>query len=151
MKPMELQPYRRGHLFSGLTDLHRQLNRLFEDFSIDWPRGGEREWAPLADIAETENAIQVRVEIPGVEEKDLEISVAGNVLTIRGNKHVEEEKKGKTWWSRETLDGTFSRTLQLPTDIDADHIEAMHHAGVLEVRLPKKAAAAARKIKIKSA
>ena len=104
------------------------------------------------DIAETDRAFEVTAELPGIDEKDVDISVADGVLTIRGEKKAESEEKAKNYHRIERAYGSFQRSLALPPTIDEDAIEATFRNGVLKLLLPKtaKALEKAKKIPVKS-
>ncbi len=147
-RPRAVQTWRP---FEGLR---REVDRLFEDFGRDfWPASfrrppfdlrepfGSRElfWrAPTVDIVEKDNAYEVTAELPGMDEKDIEVKVANGYLTIRGEKEEEKEEKKKDYHLRERHFGTFERQFPLPAGIDTDKIEASFKKGVLTVTLPKK-------------
>ena len=125
--------------------LHREMNRVFEDF---W-RGFDLEpslglaegtsFSPRVDVEETDGEIRVTAELPGVDEKDLEVHVQDDVLTLKGEKHEEREDRGRGW--RERSYGSFYRTIQLPGEVDADKVTAAYKKGILTIRLPKTATA----------
>jgi len=100
-------------------------------------------------VAEDENSILVRAEIPGCNAEDIDISVYGNTLTISGEKKLSEEKKEKGYYHVESSYGSFRRELTLPTDVDSDKIDATCKDGVLSINLPKAAKARAIKVKVK--
>lgn len=137
---------------NGLTALRRQMNRLFQDF------GGFEEPAAVAtagdllpplDVAETPEMYVVKAELPGVDLKDIDISVTGNMLTIKGDKHEEKEEKGKTWHRVERSYGSFCRSVTLPVAVKADKIEAESKDGLLTVTVPKSVEALPKKISVK--
>jgi len=139
------------HKRSGgdLARLHREMDDLFGAFFGDWPTFSERRVWPAVDVADSENEIVVKAEVPGCKAEDIDISVHGNTLTIRGEKKAEEEKKEKGYYHLERSYGSFRRELSLPGDIDPDKIEAAYKNGVLTVTLPKSEKAKAVKIKVK--
>lgn len=134
--------------------LRHEVDRLFEDFGRDFWRSpfrhpifdiepfGRRalEWtaAPAVDIVERDNAYEVTAELPGLDEKNIEVNVANGRLTIKGEKHEEKEEKKKGYHLQERRFGSFERSFVLPEGVDADKIEANFNKGVLMVRLPKK-------------
>src|SRR5438128_10306686 len=123
------------------------------------PRGparfGADELSPKIDIAESKDAIDMTAELPGVDEKDLDVTLANGVLTIRGEKKTErdEQDKDKNWHVVERSYGSFSRAIPLPFDPDPAKVEAKFDKGVLHIRLPKPAEVAQKqqKIEIKKA
>lgn len=129
--------------------LHNEVNRLFHQF------GGGTAWPALArsypamNIWEDENNIYAEAELPGMTQDQLEIYVTeGNLLTVQGERKPAEHAD-MAWHRHERGSGKFSRTLPLPTNVDADKVEAKLEAGVLHVTLPKSAAARPRKIEVK--
>ncbi|HEX7006529.1 MAG TPA: Hsp20/alpha crystallin family protein [Alphaproteobacteria bacterium] len=139
--------------------LQREINRVFRDFFDDaslpdWEFGAgfTPGIAPKMDIAETDKAFEVTVELPGIDEKDVDISVTDGVLTIKGEKKAETEEKGKNYHRIERSYGSFQRSMALPPTVDIDAIDATFKNGVLTVMLPKSAKAVekAKKIKIKA-
>ena len=135
---------------NGLARLHNEMDDLFDSFfrGLEKPFAGYKAW-PTIDVAEEENAITVRAEVPGCKADDVEISVYGNTLTISGEKKFEEEKKEKGYYHVESTYGSFRRELTLPTDVDASKIDAVCKDGVLSITLPKAATAKAVKVKVK--
>lgn len=136
--------------------LQREMNRLFEDTFRGVPAvagtGNGRALAPSMDVKETDKAVEVQAELPGVDQKDLDVSYADGVLTIKGEKRAEKEESKAGYHLSERSYGSFFRSLAID-DVDAEKIEARFDKGVLTVKLPKIAAAQAkaRKIEIKAA
>ena len=144
---MQLAHYRP---WGQLTSFPTEMNRLFGDlFGGDGtPALLTSEWAPPLDVAETEDAILVKAEVPGLDPSDLDVSLKDGVLTIRGEKKSEREEKGKDFHRVERTFGTFSRTVALPCDVDGQKTKATYKNGVVELHLPKKEEARRREIKI---
>lgn len=120
----------------------RPMDRLFEDlwrgFDLAPAWGsGEGVFTPCLDVRESEEEIVVRAELPGLEEKDFELSLEEDVLTIKGEKRTEHEAEREGHRHVETLSGRFERKLVLPTGIDPDRVHAAYRNGVLTVTLPK--------------
>jgi HSP20 family protein len=144
-----------------LGSLFRDVEKAFEDFSRRSPFsaptsfGSDVVMAPRIDVAETKDAIEVTAELPGVEEKDVDLTLADGVLTIRGEKKTErnESDPAKNWHVVERSYGSFSRSIALPFDPDPAKTEAKFEKGVLRVRLakPPEAAKKQQKIEIKKA
>jgi len=134
---------------NGLARLHNEMDDLFDGFfrGLDRPFAGYKAW-PAIDVAEEENSVIVRAEVPGCKAEDIEISVYGNTLTISGEKKLEEEKKEKGYYHIESTYGSFRRELTLPTDVDSSKVEAACKDGVLTIKLPKAASAKAVKVKV---
>jgi HSP20 family protein len=137
--------------FRDLVSLRERMNKLFEDVASS--RGEERDlaassWAPAVDIYETENEVILTAEIPGIEEKDIEIKVEDSTLTLRGERKFEKETKEENYHRIERAYGSFFRSFTLPTYVDQDGIEAQHENGVLKIHMPKRAELKPRKVKI---
>jgi len=137
--------------------LFRDVQKTFEDFSRRSPIAGlsSEMLAPKIDIAESKDAIDLAAELPGVDEKDVDVTLADGMLTIRGEKKTErdEQDKDKNWHVVERSYGSFSRTISLPFDPDPAKVEAKFDKGVLHIHLPKPAEVAKKqqKIEIKKA
>ncbi|HMK44912.1 MAG TPA: Hsp20/alpha crystallin family protein [Dissulfurispiraceae bacterium] len=139
------------------VDLFRdEMNRLFDNFFRGFdiePFGGRiAGFSPKIDVVETDAEIKVAAELPGMEEKDIDVSLTKDALSIRGEKKVEKEDKGKDFYRMERSYGSFSRTIPLPVEVDADKVLADFKKGVLTVTLPKSAKAikASKKIAVKA-
>ena len=138
----------------GLTQMRREMDRLFDRFFEALPFRGLAEtggWTPSVDVSETEKEIIVRAELPGMDPKEIDISLSGNVLTIKGERKHEREEKKENFHLVERGYGSFSRTLQLPAEVRADKIKATYKDGVLNVSMPKTAPEAVKKIVVKTA
>ncbi len=135
--------------------LQREIDRLFDDFTRGFPAfssgGGAGELLPSLDVTETDKQIEITAELPGLEEKDVQVNLADNVLTIRGEKKAEKEEKDKTYRLVERSYGSFVRSLELPEGVNADAIKASIDKGVLKVTVPKPAPAQVKKIDVKAA
>ncbi len=107
---------------------------------------------PAADVSETDKAYEITAELPGMDEKNIEVKLANGVLTIKGEKQEEKEEKQKDYHMRERSFGSFQRTFQVPDGVDSDKIEASFKNGVLSVTLPKspEAQKAEKKIAVKT-
>ena len=134
------------------TSLQREIDRLFDDFTRGWPAlGGTTQLVPSMDVTETDKEIELSAELPGLQEKDVQINVADNVLTIKGEKKAEKEEKDKNYRLVERSYGSFSRMIELPAGVDPDTIKASIANGVLKVTVPKPAPAQSKKVEIKPA
>ena len=135
------------------TSLQREVDRLFSDFTRGFPTfgNGSANLLPSMDVTETDKEIEITAELPGLEEKDVQINVADNVLTIRGEKKAEKEEKDKNYRLVERSYGSFERTLDLPAGTNADAIKANISKGVLKVTVPKPAPVQGKKIDVKTA
>jgi len=147
---MELVPWRpfRGELGS----LRREMERLWNHALGETPLGGTflEEWAPSVDITETKDNFIVKAELPGLDAKDVNVSISGDILTIKGEKKKEEEEEDEHHHFIERYSGTFHRVLQLPSGVKGDEIEANYDKGILKVTLPKVEEAKKKEIEIKT-
>lgn len=164
--PMDTRTERSGTpaIWRPFENLRREVDRLFEDFDGGFwrtpasslfegtPARKRGAGAPAADIVERDKDYQVTVELPGMEQKDLELKVSNDFLTIKGEKRAEKKETEKGYYLSERSYGAFQRSFTLPTGVDADRIEADFKNGVLTVTLPKKPEAiqAERKIEVKA-
>lgn len=137
--------------FRDLVTLREKMNRLFEDF---YPAQGEERdlvassWTPAVDIFETEHELVLTAELPGLEDKDIEIKVEDNTLTLKGERKFEKETKEENYHRVERSYGSFYRSFSIPAYIDQDKIKAEHDHGILKVSLPKKHDSKPRKIEV---
>lgn len=142
-----------------IASLHREMDRLFDDFfrtgSLAPMWAGfkdEGRMVPRVDVSETENEVEVTADMPGIEEKDIEIELREGALAIKGERKVEEEEKKKEYHRVERAYGVYQRVVPLPCDVVEDKAEASFAKGVLTVRLPKAPSAKekVRKIAVKA-
>ena len=134
--------------FAALRDEMNQLrSRVWGDDDESWFSGAI---APSVDLSETDTAVEVRMDLPGVKPKDIDIQVSGNTLTVSGQREEEKEEKGRTFHRVERTSGSFSRSLTLPTAVNEGEVAAEYHDGVLFITLPKNEIAKPHKIKVKS-
>lgn len=134
----------------GLFGLHREIDRLFNEFAqVATPNGGTQSLIPNIEISETDKAIEVSAEMPGLERKDVDISIEDDTLTIRGEKKIEEDNKDKNVQHSERSYGVFLRVLQLPPGIDPSSVQATMSNGVLKITIPKPAKPEPKKIEVK--
>jgi HSP20 family protein len=132
-----------------LDSLQGDMNRLFDRFFEGRaPNGGSRRWIPAMDLVETNDALVLRGDLPGMGEDDVDIEIKDNVLTVSGERKSENEEKGEGYHRVERAFGRFSRSLNLPQGIDAEKVEANFDNGVLEVRIPKPAEAKPTRVQI---
>ena len=148
--------------------LRREVDRLFDDFGGGFwrsPFRGAFDLAPFqrlatgcaampaVDVSETDKAYEITAELPGIDEKNVEVKLTNGVLTIKGEKQDEKEEKKKDYYRQERSFGSFQRSFQVPEGVDTDKIEASFKKGILSVTLPKSAEAqrAEKKITVKSA
>jgi HSP20 family protein len=133
----------------GLTSLQDQVNRLFEDnFTRD--RSGHADlatWAPPVDIFETENELVVKVDLPDLEEKDIDVRVENNMLTIRGERKFDDVHEDN-YLRVERVYGSFMRSFSLPNTVSSENIRAEYHNGVLTLHMAKLEESKPKQIKI---
>ena len=126
----------------------KRLRDLFDDFFDSellpesrrltrrrWMEGGE--WSPLVDVIDKKDSILVKAELPGIDKKDVKISLSENILTIRGERKEEKEIKKEDYYCCERAFGTYSRTIALPVEVDKTKAKATFKNGILEITLPK--------------
>jgi|SRR5262245_61794271 len=137
--------------FHDLARVEREMEEMFGR-PLRWPWGdGERGWTPAVDMIDRQDEIMLRVDLPELDEKDIEVTVQDGMVTIRGERKEEKEEKRKDYYYGERTYGAFARTLALPAGVDRDKVKATFTKGVLEVHLPKAKEAKATKIEIKAA
>ena len=133
----------------SLDQLQREINRLFDVPGLTEPRGlFDRVYSPMVDVVERPDELVVIADIPGIQQKDLEITLASNVLTIKGDRKAPED--AEKVYRKETWEGGFQRTIALPGTVDPDRVNAVLKDGVLEIHVTKREEAKARKIAIKA-
>ena len=139
------------HQRPDLTSLQNQLHRLFEPFARFTPQEDEDlvsgTWVPPVDVAETQEKILVRAEVPGLKQEDIQIEFENGLLTIRGERKLEKQE-GLTWHRVERTYGAFSRSFTLPRTVDPEKIAATYREGILEIEVPKREEAKPKQIKI---
>jgi HSP20 family protein len=141
----ELAPFRDFEWMR--RDMDRLWNSFFERGTLRSEDGGE--WLPSLDVAETKNEIVVKAEVPGLEPKDIDISLSDGLLTIKGEKKQEREEKEENYHLVERSYGSFTRSIRLPNEVQSDKIKASYKNGVLKVVLPKSEEAKKKEVKIK--
>jgi len=144
------EPFSRGMMpWEGFETLRRRMDRLFDEFTRS-DSGELTRWMPLVDISETAEQLTIHAEIPGMDKKDIKITLQDNVLTISGEKKLEREEKDRNYHLVERSSGQFTRSFTLPSKVDDGNIKASFKNGVLEVVLPKAPEARAREIEIQA-
>lgn len=136
--------------FRGFATLQEQINRLFEDSVL---RGSADDsalttWAPAVDIYETPQELVVKADLPDLDEKELDVRVENNTLTIRGERKFEKNVSEDNYLRVERAYGAFSRSFSLPNTVDTEAIKAEYRGGVLTVRMPKREEARPKQIKV---
>jgi len=147
-------PAMRGDFFDPFVNFRREVNRMFDDFfdGAGWSGSGRSGMMPAVDVHEDEKELVVTAELPGVSEKDIEVNLAGDMLTIKGEKKSEHEHKNGDSWRMERHYGSFERVIDLPFDVKDGQVDAKFSNGVLSVRIPKPAdlQRSTRKIEVKA-
>ncbi len=148
-------PVRRWYPFEGLTPLHREFDRLFDRFDRVF---GDRDWwpwpvttgtyVPALEAYVEGDHFHVKAELPGIDPKEVDLSVVDNRLTIKGERKASKESKEEGYFLREITHGRFERTVQLPEGADLEKINARYDKGVLHVTVPVKEALASKKVPI---
>src|SRR6266496_3976798 len=135
--------------FREFSTLQDRMNRLFRD------NYGDREealtttsFAPPVDIYEDEHTITLKIEVPGIDEKDIDVKIENNTLTVHGERKFEKEEKEENFRRVERQYGSFTRSFTLPTTVDAETVQAHYDKGILKIQLAKKAEAKPRQIKV---
>jgi HSP20 family protein len=146
------RPFRfeRMNPFRDLLEMQSEMNRAMD---VYFGRQGRREamdrvWTPAIDVYETKDDLVVTAELPGVKEKDIHLSIVGDMLTLRGQRIPDHQTKEEHYHRIERWSGSFEGHLQLPIPVQADRVRASYRDGVLEIRLPKVEEVKPREIKI---
>ena len=167
-KPGAGAPAPRDEAWMPLEALRREVDRLFDDFrpgawrlpfgrpsafETSWPRSDVFRVAPAMDLIEKDGGYEITAELPGMDEKNVEVKLSNGTLTIRGEKKEETEKEEKEYHLSERRYGSFQRAFRVPEGVDSGKIEASFGNGVLTVKLPKstEAKASEKKIDVKAA
>lgn len=140
-----------SRMVSPFDILQNEIDRVFDSFNgfAAWPASfNGRAFSPDMEVIETANTIEITTELPGMDEKDIEINVADGMLTIRGEKKLEKDEKRKNYRLVERSYGSFERHVALPQGVDATKVKANLAKGVLKVEIPKPAAAKSQSVKI---
>ncbi len=137
--------------FREFTTVQDRLNRLFRESY--GPEGREEalttsSFAPPVDVYEDEHNVALKIEVPGIDEKDIDVRIENNVLTVHGERKFEKEEKEENFRRVERQYGSFTRTFTLPTTVDAEKVAANYDKGILKIVLPKKAEAKPKQIKV---
>jgi HSP20 family protein len=153
-----------AELWRPFESLRGEIDRMFDDFGRGfWPswgrslRGVAPEMpsllTPAVDVVETEKSYEITTELPGMDEKNIEVKLADGVLTIKGEKQQDKEEKQKNYYRRERSYGAFERSFEVPETVEVDKIEASFSKGILKLMLPKKVEAQkpVKKIEVKAA
>jgi HSP20 family protein len=136
-----------------MVTIRERMNRIFDDFfrtqevGEGLPAGA---WSPAVDIYETANEVVLKAELPGLSQKDIQLEIKDNTLTLKGERVKEQEVKEENYYRRERIYGSFHRAFTLPGTVQQDKIQARYKDGILEVIMPKAEAAKPRQIKVET-
>ena len=137
--------------FREFNTLQDRMNRLFRD-SVGAGRArsvfGHQRFAPPVDVYEDEHNITLKIEVPGIDEKDIDVRIENNTLTVHGERKFEKEEKEENFRRVERQYGSFTRSFTLPTTVDAEKVSANYDKGILKISLAKKAEAKPKQIKV---
>ncbi len=142
------EPFRE---FSTMQDRMNRMNRLFrESYSPEAPEEAltTASFAPRVDVYEDEHNITLKLEVPGIDEKDIDVGIEGNTLTVHGERKIEKEEKEENFRRIERQYGSFTRSFTLPSSVDTGQVSADYDKGVLKIKLAKKAEAKPKEIKV---
>jgi len=144
----ELMPWKP---FGEIGSLRKEMDQLWNRFFEGSPLSAMMPfaWSPTADISETKDKIIIKAELPGLEPADVNISLSGDLLTIKGEKKKETEEKDEHHYCLERYSGQFQRSFRLPVEVQAEKIDAKFDKGVLTVTMPKTAKSQRKEVKIK--
>jgi HSP20 family protein len=137
--------------FREFSTLQDRINRVFRD---SYSNAGQDEslttssFAPAVDVYEDEHKVSLKIEVPGIDEKDIDVRVENNTLTVQGERKIEKEEKEENYRRVERQYGSFTRTFTLPQTVDSENVSANYDKGVLKITLPKKAEAKPKQIKV---
>ncbi len=136
--------------FDEMGTLGRSMERLFDDFFTRRPdrEPAMLEWEPAVEMFETDQDVVVRAVLPNIDPKQIDMTVTGDAITLRGESKHEEEHTGRNYVRREFRHGSFSRTLPLPTEVKSAEAKATYKDGVLEVKIPKSERVTPRAVKV---
>jgi HSP20 family protein len=146
------KPFRELAPFKEFERMRREMDRLWDSFFEGGLRRrveGAEEWLPSLDVSETKNELVVKAEVPGMDPKDIDISLSDGMLTIKGEKKQEKEEKEADYHLVERSYGSFTRSVQLPKEVQSEKINASYKNGILKITLPKSEEAKKKEIKIK--
>lgn len=133
------------------SEFDRMFDRFFQGALAPWGEvNGGAGWLPSLDVTETEKEVTVRAEIPGVDPKELDITLSGQVLTFAGEKKEQTERKGENFYHAERRFGSFRRSVELPASIDAEKMTAEHKNGVVTIRFQKQPGATPKRITVQT-
>lgn len=149
-----VQSLGRWNPFAEMEDLRKEMDRAFGEF-VGWTPfrmvGTDGVWSPRVDVREEQDKILIVAELPGVKQEDIQVSIEGDMLTLKGERKRETEVKEDQYHRIERRHGKFERRILLPPVVETDRVKATHRDGVLEIQLPKKEEAKPKEIKVEVA
>ncbi len=137
--------------FREFATLQDRMNRLFRESFNETGRDESlttSSFAPAVDVYEDDHKVTLKIEVPGIDEKDIDVQVENNTLTVHGERKIEKDEKEENYRRVERQYGSFTRTFALPPTVDSEHVSANYDKGVLSITLPKKAEAKPKQIKV---
>src|SRR5881275_3012028 len=134
--------------FREFSTLQDRMNRLFRDSGNTEEALTTSTFAPPVDVYEDEHNVVLKIEVPGIDEKDIDVKIENNTLTVHGERKFEKEEKEENFRRVERQYGSFTRSFTLPTTVDAETVQAHYDKGILKIQLAKKAEAKPRQIKV---
>jgi HSP20 family protein len=134
--------------FREFSSLQDRMNRLFRESQGPEESLATSSFAPPVDVYEDEHNVTLKIEVPGIDENDIDVRIENNVLTVHGERKFEKEEKEQNYRRVERQYGSFTRTFTLPTTVDAEKVSANYDKGILKIALPKKAEAKPKQIKV---
>lgn len=139
--------------FDDIASLRESMDRLFEEFTSRRPERARAPvvWQPAIEAYETDTDVVVRAELPGIDPKQVEVSVTEDTLTIKGEARSEQEEKRRNYYRRELRYGSFVRSLTLPSGVQGEKASATYKNGIMEIRVPKSERARPKTVKVEVA
>ena len=137
--------------FREFSTLQDRMNRLFRESFSEGSRDESlvaSSFAPAVDVYEDEHSVTLKIEVPGIDEKDIDIRIENNLLTVHGERKIEKEEKEENYRRVERQYGSFNRTFTLPNTVDTENVQANYDKGLLKIKLAKKAEAKPKQIKV---
>ncbi|HNT34232.1 MAG TPA: Hsp20/alpha crystallin family protein [bacterium] len=150
MAVVQWRPRQEWFPFPGLFSLREEMDRFFRDAVGEAATEGAVGFIPPLDLAESEDSFTVQLDLPGVKQEDIEVSILGRTLTVKGEKTKESEIKEQNYHRTERFVGSFRRAITLPSGVDAEKVKATYKAGVLELEIPKKEEAKPKQITVQT-
>ena len=152
MALIKWRPANRLDPFADLMGVRSEINRLFDSMTghggLENVKLFDGDWAPAVDVFENDDKVVIKTELPGLSEKDIDVDILGDTLTIKGMKKKEDEKKGRHYHRLERVYGSFHRSVTLPGEVASEKAKASFKNGVLEIEVPKKEEAKPKQLKI---